>query len=210
MAEAPNHAVDADAATAAQDFFGAQALLSRPPLAFFYTDLLLHSPTTVTAARERTGTERSTAYKYADELASLGVAHETDDRADGAALWRATPIVGTWDGAAALSVSPAVIAVYGATARDDDLELFTDRHGVSALAPAVTETLAYLRGDRTRRGVADALGVPATEGIAVSQAVEAVVAVVADADPTLDRTAFAVETHDRAVADCPYTPPTDC
>jgi len=39
--------------TAAQDFLAVQTLLSRPSLAFLYTDLLVHSPTRVGAARER-------------------------------------------------------------------------------------------------------------------------------------------------------------
>jgi hypothetical protein len=206
MAKAPDKPADTDTGAAARDFFTAQALFSNPQLAFLYTDLLVHSPTTVTAARERTETERSTAYKYANELAELGVAAETGDREDGAALWRAEPVVGTWHGAAAFTLSPTVIAVYGASSRDDDLGLFCDRHGTSALAPAVAETLAYCRGEQTRRGVADALGVPAAEGIAVSQAIESVVAVLAGVDPTLDPDTFEIEVHDRAIADSPYTP----
>ncbi len=202
MSEAQTGSAD----TAAQDFFAVQTLLSRPSLAFLYTDLLVHSPTTVGAARERTGIERSTAYKYANELAELGAARETDERVDGAALWQASPLVGTWNGAGDVEVSPTMIAVYGASDRDDDLALFRDRHGTHALVPAVEATLSYLRGERTRRGVADALGVPATEGIAVSQSIERVVAAVAGVDPTLEGEAFAVETHERTVADCPYVP----
>lgn len=205
MSRAPERPGDTDAGAAARDFFTAQTLLSTPRLAFLYTDLLVHSPTTITAARERTGTERSTAYKYANRLAELGVTRETDDRVDGAALWRTESVVGTWQGTETFGVSPTLIAVYGASTRDDDLELFRDRHGTSALAPAVTETLAYLRGEQTRRGVAAELGVPATEGVAVSQAIEAIVAVVGRADPTVDTDALSVEVHERVVADCPYT-----
>jgi hypothetical protein len=204
MARAPERPRDTDAGAAARDFFAVQELLSNPDLAVLYTDLLINAPTTISAARERTGFKKSTAYKYANELAELGVAGETDDRKAGAALWRAEPVTGVWRGDEEFTVSPTVIAVYGASARDDDLDLFVDRHGTSALAPAVDETVAYLRGEHTRRRVAETLGVPAAEGIAVSQAIEGVVAVVAGADPTLDDDAFTVETHRQVVAESPY------
>jgi hypothetical protein len=206
MAHAPERPLDTDTSLAAQDFFTAQELLSNPDLAFLYTDLLVHSPTTVAAARERTGFKKSTAYKYANQLAELGVATETDQREDGAALWRVNPVTGTWQTEQAFTLSPTVIAVYGASTHDDDLDLFLDRHGTSALAPAVAETLAYLRGEQTRRGVATALGVPAAEGIAVSQAIEGIVAVLVDVDPTLDEESFTVEIHERVLKATPYTP----
>lgn len=50
-----------------------------PDLARFYTDLLINPPTTVTAARERQGFSKSTAYKYANTLAELGIAKELDE-----------------------------------------------------------------------------------------------------------------------------------
>lgn len=205
MAHAPEKPTSTTTGGAASDFFTAQALLSNPDLAFLYTDMLVNSPTTVKAARSRTGFKKSTAYKYANELAELGIAAETDQREDGAALWETDPITGVWSGEDEFTLSPTVIAVYGASRVDDDLDLFVDRHGTSALAPAVAETVAYLRGERTRRGVAAELGVPAAEGIAVSQAIEGIVAVVADADPTLQTESFEVETHDRVVADAPYS-----
>ncbi len=185
MAHAPEHPPNADTGAAARYFFTAQALLSNPDLAFLYTDLIVNSPTTIKTARSRTEFKKSTAYKYANELAELGVTTEIDRHVGGAAPWETDPITGIWSGEDEFTLSPTVIAVYGATSVDDDLDLFVDRHGTSALAPAVTETVAYLRGERTRRGVAVELGVPAAEGIAVSQAIEGIVAVVVDADPTL-------------------------
>jgi len=56
--------------------FVIQDLLGTPDLARLYTDLLINSPTTVKAARERQGFSKSTAYKYANTLAELGVAEE--------------------------------------------------------------------------------------------------------------------------------------
>ncbi|RQG94264.1 hypothetical protein EA473_12810 [Natrarchaeobius chitinivorans] len=179
-------------------------MLGTPELARFYTDLLVNSPTTVTAARDRQGFSKSTAYKYANTLSELGVAAELDEFENGSALWRADPVSGNWTDETTIELGPAFFAVYGATSGDDDLELFVDRHGKAALAPAVTATIEYLEGETTRRGVADDLGVPAVEAIAVTQAIERVLVVVKDHDPTLEDVTFDVNIHERALEEAPY------
>jgi hypothetical protein len=181
-----------------------QELLGRPELARFYTDLLVNSPTTIRAARERQGLSKSTAYKYANTLAELGVAAERDEYEEGSALWDADPVSGDWTETVTLEFGPAIIAVYGATSVDDDLELFVDRHGRAALAPAVMATVRYLQGETTRRGVADDLGIPAVEAIAVTQAIERILAVVKEHDPALVDTTFEVAVHERAIEEGPY------
>jgi hypothetical protein len=204
MSDAPPTTHPPDAGHTAHRCFVFQELLSTPELARFYTDLLINSPTTVIAARERQEFSKSTAYKYANTLAELGVAAELDEYEDGSALWQANPVNGNWTDETTLELGPVIIAVYGATSVDDDLELFVDRHGKAALAPAVTATINYLKGNTTRRGIADDLGVPAVEAIAVTQAIERIVAVVRDYDPTLDDVTFDVDVHDRAVEQAPY------
>jgi hypothetical protein len=73
---------------------------------------LINSPTTVTAARDRQEFSKSTAYKYANMLAELGVAVERDEYEDGSALWRADPVSGNWTDETTLELGPAIIAVY--------------------------------------------------------------------------------------------------
>jgi|GEM_PF-262502 hypothetical protein len=204
MSNAPTPNQPPDAGHTAQRFFVIQDLLGTPDLARLYTDLLINSPTTVKAARERQGFSKSTAYKYANTLAELGVAEELDKYEDGSSLWRADPVSGDWTDETTLELGPAIIAVYGATSVDDDLELFVDRHGKAALAPAVMATLTYLQGETTRRGVADELSVPAVEAIAVTQAIERIIALVKDHDPTLSDITFEVDVHDRAIEQGPY------
>jgi hypothetical protein len=204
MPNVPSSIQPPDAGHTAHRFFVIQELLGTPDLARFYTDLLINSPTTVTAVRERQGFSKSTAYKYANTLAELGVAKELDEYEGGSALWRADPVSGDWTDEMTLELGPAIIAVYGAISVDDDLELFVDRHGKAALAPAVMATLTYLQGETTRRGVADKLGVPAVEAIAVTQAIERIIAVVKDHDPTLNDIAFEVDVHERAIEQGPY------
>ena len=195
-----------DAGHTAQRFFVVQDLLGSPDLARFYTDILINSPTTVTAAQGRQEFSKTTGYKYANTLAELGVAEELDEYEDGSSLWRAEAVNGDWTEQTTLEIGPTIIAVYGATSVDDDLELFVDRHGKAALAPMFMATLAYLQGDTTRRGVADDLGVPALEAIAVTQAIERIIAVVKDHDPTISDITFELDVHDRAIEQGPYQP----
>lgn len=204
MSNASTVAGSGDAGSAARQFFVVQELLGTPELARFYIDLLINSPTTITAARERQQFSKSTAYKYANTLAELSVVEELDEYDDGSALWHADPVSGNWTDQATIELGPVLIAVYGATSVDDDLALFVDRHGKAELAPAIAATISYLKGDTTRRGVADELDVPAVEGIAVTQAIEGILAVVKDHDPTLADVTFAVDIHERTIADAPY------
>jgi hypothetical protein len=113
-------------------------------------------------------------------------------------------VSGDWTDEITLEFGPGIIAVYGATSVDDDLELYVDRHGKAALAPAVMGTINYLQGETTRRGVADDVGVPAVEAIAVTQAIERVLVVVKDSDPTLSDVTFEVNVHERAIERGPY------
>ena len=204
MSNAPTPVQPPDAEHTAHRFFVVQELLGTAELARFYTDLLINSPTTITAARDRQGFSKSTAYKYANTLAELGVAEELDTYEDGSSLWRADPVSGNWTDETTIELGPVIIAVYGATSVDDDLELFIDRHGKAALAPAVTATIKYLKGETTRRGVADNLDVPVVEAIAVTQVIERIIAVVKEHDPTLDDVTFEVDVHDRAIEQAPY------
>lgn len=204
MSNALPHADTSASGSAAHRFFAIQELLATPELARFYTDLLINSPTTILAARDRQDLSKSTAYKYANTLEELGIAEELDEHDNGSTLWRADPVIGVWNSETAVKLGPTVIAVYGATTVDDDLDLFVDRHGKAALAPAISETIDYLNGRATRRGVAAALDVPAVEGIAVSQAIEQIIGVVRDVDPSLEDFSDEVEIHERAIEQAPY------
>lgn len=204
MSNAPTPAQTPDAGTTAHRFFIVQELLGTPDLARFYTDLLINSPTTITAARDRQGFSKSTAYKYANTLAELGVARELKEYENGSSLWHVEPVSGNWTDETTVELGPVTIAVYGAAGVDDDLELFIDRHGKAALTPMITATIEYLRGERTRRGVGEDLGVPAVEAIAVTQVIERIIVVVKDHDPTIRDVAFDVAVHDRAIEQAPY------
>lgn len=204
MSKAPQHTDTSDSGSAARRFFAIQELLATSEFARFYTGFFINSPTTVPAARERQSFSKSTAYKYVNKLEELGIAEELDQHENGSNLWRTKSVVGVWNADATVEFGPTVIAVYGASSVDDDLELFIDRHGKAAIALAIVETIEYLEGKTTRRGVADALDVPAVEGIAVSQVIEGVIGVVRGADPSLDDSSFEVEIRDRALEQAPY------
>lgn len=202
MSNVPSSAPNAG--SAATGFFTIQELLNSHEFARFYIDVLINSPTTIPAVRDRLGISKSTAYKFIDRLEAFGLAEELDEFDNGSALWETNPIAGEWNDDTTVRIGPTVIAVYGAVSVNDDLELFVDRHGKAALAAAVAETVEYLKGNQTRRGIADALDVPAVEGLAVSQVIEQIIGVVGDYDPVLAGVTFDVDTHDLAIEQAPY------
>lgn len=186
-----------------QEFFTIHELLHRPELAVFYTDMLLNSPTTVGESVERVNLSSSAAHNYAKTLQQLGAAEQLDEKRDRAHLWEAKAVSGMWNGAE--PIGPAMIAVYGAIELNDDIELFVERHGKSKLSSAIAQTIEYLRGNTSRRGAADALGVPAVEGIAITQAIEKIVYLLMDLDPSIPADEFEVSLPDRALEESPYT-----
>ncbi|MXV60984.1 hypothetical protein GS429_02700 [Natronorubrum sp. JWXQ-INN-674] len=178
-------------------------LLYRPELAVFYTDMLLNSPTTVGESVERVHLSSSAAHNYAKILQQLGAAEQLDERRERAILWKAKPVSGMWNGEE--PIGPVMIAVYGAIELNEDIELFVERHGKPKLSSAIAQTIEYLRGNTSRRGAADALAVPAVEGIAVTQAIEKIVYLLKDLDPSIPATEFDVSLPDRALEEAPYT-----
>ncbi|WP_425499639.1 DUF7437 domain-containing protein [Halogeometricum luteum] len=140
----------------------------------------------------------STAQKYTHKLSEIGLTGKTNGK------WTAWPVYGIWTSELTVGIGPVVIAVYGATAISGDLSRYADRHGQEAIIPAVSATIKYLRGDLTRRGDATELNVSMAEGIAVTQAIEPIVAVVRDFDPLLRDASFEVDVHARVLDKAPY------
>jgi hypothetical protein len=204
MPDASSSGRPAGTGATAREFFVFQELLNSPTLARFYTDLLINSPATVTGVRDRQGFSKSTAYKHANTLAELGVAEELDTYDNGSALWQAEAVSGVWTGDEPIGLGPTLTAVFGATGVNEDLELFVERHGRAAIAPAIMATVAYLEGETTRRGVADNIDVPAVEGIAVTQAIEPIIVRLIDFDPTLSDVTINVDVPSEVIEKCPY------
>lgn len=186
-----------------EECFTIHELLHRLELAVFYTDMLLNSLTTIGESVERVDLSSSAAHNYAKILQQFGAAEQLDETRDRANLWEAKPVAGTWNGVE--PIAPVLIAVYGAIELDDDIELFVERHDKAKLSSAIAQTIEYLRGNTSRRGAADALGVPAVEGIAITQAIEKIVYLLKDLDPAIPADEFEVSLPDRALEDAPYT-----
>jgi hypothetical protein len=58
--------------------------------------------------------------------------------------------------------------------------------------------------DVIRRGVGETLDIPSVEAIAVTQAIEQIIAVVKPYDPTLEGDTFEITVHDRSLDEGPY------
>lgn len=189
-----------DTVAVAQSFLSAAELLSEAELARVYTDILLNHPTTNSAVAARLDLAASTISERVTRLMELGIVYDTSD---GKANQLVTdPIeftVSLDDGTA--TVTPTVIAAYGAKNQVDDIELFLDRHGRAKLVEAVEYTTAYLDGDLSRRSIGVEMELSSVEAIAITQALEPIVALLHTVNTSTPELA---DVHAQKVAATPY------
>jgi hypothetical protein len=95
-------------------------------------------------------------------------------------------------------------AVIWAREFDDAIESFITRHGESKIEPAILGTIRYLRGETTRRGVARNLGVPAIDGINITQAIEPILYTLKERGLALTDVEFEYEPNPRDIEQEPY------
>lgn len=187
---------------ASQSFVSAAELLTNYELARVYTDILLNQPTTNSATANRLDLAESTTSKRVSRLEEIGI---VEDAAEGREKQNvADPILFQvrLDGSETL-VTPTVIAAFGAQEGDEEIKTFLERHGRAKLVDAVQYTLAYLDGDLTRRSIGEEMGIPAVEAIAITQAIEPIIALVQTVDAAIPELEY--EVHDRKLRDAPYT-----
>lgn len=187
----------------AHEFFVIQELLSNPVLARVYIDVLINR-TTIAGVCDRQELSKSTGYKHVNTLNELGIAEELDTDNSGSTLWQGRVVSGVWTGERTIEFGPTSIAAYGATSTNDDLDLFIERYGRSALVTAVRATISYLTGEKTRRDIAGDLEIPAAEGIAVTQAIEPIIVILVPYDPSLSDVTIDVDVSSKALEQCPY------
>lgn len=185
----------------AQSFLSAAELLGEAALARVYTDILLNRPTTNSAIASRLELPASTTSERVTRLKELGIVHDTSD---GKANQLVTnPIEFTVSlGDGTVTVTPTIIAAYGAKNQVDDIELFLDRHGRAKLVEAVEYTIAYLDGDLSRRSIGVEMELSSVEAIAITQALEPIVALLHTVDESTPE--LAQDTHAQNGAATPY------
>jgi len=153
-------------------------LLKTPALARLYANILQHGPVTVSEVLDDLDLPQETAYDYVQILETACLVEKTREQrpyeygAESIALTLST------DGETQ-TITPALI---GAVARrDEDIDVYIERHGLDCLATALEYAYEYVDGTVTHRIVARELDLSALEAKITLQALEPVATEYADA-----------------------------
>lgn len=183
MAESPSHG---DPPTDSQtDFTTVTELLTRPRLAYLYTELLKRGGwTTTQALSEASEFSQSTVY---DDLRVLRQTSLVTVREDGRERhYRAEPFkvgVITAGETQLTTITPTISAAIGLQAVDDDVAQFVDEYGVETLADVVAYVKPYIEGRMTERLAARELELSALVGMTILIALEDTVREMQEIDP---------------------------
>jgi hypothetical protein len=157
-------------------------LLEEPRLARVYTFALREGKATIDDMVDALEMPRTTAYSDTGTLVELGVL--TRDEEQKTHTYSAVPLTLTanLDGDE-YTVTPTLIAAFGRSPRDQDLDLLLEKHGLGKLAAALTYAIPYAEGEMSERVAARELGLQYAFAIAVLQALREVVLDMQSVDP---------------------------
>lgn len=157
-------------------------LLEEPRLARLYTFVLHNDEVTIDDITDELALPRTTAYSDTGTLVDLGVLERDDHQKTH--TYSAIPITltATLDGDE-YTVTPTLIAAFGRSPHDQDLDLLLERYGLGKLAAALTYAVPYADGEMSERVAARELDLQYAFGIAVLQALRDVVLEMESVDP---------------------------
>jgi len=157
-------------------------LLEEPRLARLYTFVLQEGEVTVDDITASLDLPRTTAYSDTGTLVDLGVLTRDDDQKTH--TYSAVPITltATLDGDK-YTVTPTLIAAFGRSPHDQDLNLLIEKYGLGKLAAALTYAIPYTNGNMSERVAARELDLQYAFGVAVLQALRDIVHKMESIDP---------------------------
>jgi len=157
-------------------------LLEEPRLARLYTFVLKETEVTIDDITDALELPRTTAYSDTGTLVDLGVLTRDDDQKTH--VYSAVPIrlTATLDGDE-YTVTPTLIAAFGRSPHDQDLDLLLERHGLGKLAAALTYAVPYANDEMSERVAARELDLQYAFCVAVLQALRDVVLEMESVDP---------------------------
>ncbi|MDL0142603.1 DUF7437 domain-containing protein [Halobacterium salinarum] len=159
-----------------QDFLSVADLLEEPQLAQLYAYLAREGEATVQDVMDDLDLAQGTAYSYVNRLVDAGVVDVTD--AEQPRRYAARKIdltVTTAAGDHEYTITPALIDAVGRRETDADIDTYIDRHGVAALATALTYAVTRERGEVTHRLMAEDLDISPLAAEMILQALRPVV-----------------------------------
>ncbi|MBX0325894.1 helix-turn-helix domain-containing protein [Halomicroarcula sp. F13] len=157
-------------------------LLEEPRLARLYTFVLQEGEVTVEDITASLDLPRTTAYSDTGTLVDLGVLTRDDDQKTH--TYSAVPITltATLDGDE-YTITPTLIAAFGRSPHDQDLDLLIEKYGLGKLGAALTYAIPYTNGNVSERVAARELDLQYAFGVAVLQALRDVVHEMESIDP---------------------------
>ena len=160
-------------------------LLEEPRPARLYTAVLREGEVTIDDLTNELGMPRTTAYSNSGTLVELGVLTRDDDQKTH--TYSAVPVTltVTLDGNE-YTVTPTLIAAFGRSPHNQDLDLLIEKYGLGKLAAALTYALPYTNGNMSERVAARELDFQYAFGVAVLQALRDVVREMESVDPYFD------------------------
>jgi predicted DNA-binding transcriptional regulator len=160
-------------------------LLEEPRLARLYTFVLREKEVTIDDIVAELEMPRTTAYSDASTLVELGVLTRNEEQKTH--TYSAVPITLTVNrNGDEYTITPTLVEAFGRSARDQDLDLLIEQHGLGKLTAALTYAIPYAEGEMSERVAARELDIQQAFAIAVLQALRDVVLDMKTVDPYLD------------------------
>lgn len=156
-------------------------LLETPALARMYAHILQHGPVTVSEMVDELDVPQGTAYDYVQKLEAVGLAEKARDQRPYEYDAEPVSLTLSTDGETQ-TITPAVIAAVARRDKDDDVDVYIERHGLDGLADALEYAYEYVDGTVNHRIAARELDISPLEAEIILQALEPVATEYTDAD----------------------------
>jgi DNA-binding transcriptional ArsR family regulator len=143
--------------------------------AWIYTYLRHHPSTTVQEVVEALELPERTVYDYVDDLEAAGFLEQSNEGRP--ARYTANDLhLEVIDGDAKRRITPELIEAIARRLRDDDIDVYIDRHGLDGLAVALEYTREYVDGAVTHQIMAREQDITPLEAGVILDALRPVVA----------------------------------
>lgn len=155
-------------------------------LARLYTRVLELGTPTVNELADRVTSSKTTVYEDLNRLVDIGVLERVTDGQP--YRYRARSVEMTIQtGEETFDITPTLLVALARRETNENLELYTDRHGISGLATAIEYAQAYRAEEMTARIMAREQEIPVLEAETVLQELEELLLEIEDdSPPSLD------------------------
>jgi len=167
-----------------RDLLSIADLLEEPQLARLYAYVHREGPATVREAMDALDLPQGTAYSYVNRLQEAGVLAAASDEQP--REYEAVDIelsLSTDRGERTYTITPMLVDAVGRRDGNEDIDAYTDRHGIAGLATALTYAVARERGEVTHQLMARDLDISPLEAEVILGALRPVVHDHVDVEP---------------------------